>query len=119
MADPEQIESETENVCVNTVPMGEWLKQESPDCRPCLMGPVVDWYVGELEEQGKPELAGELKQVVDEIQDESEVAKVGEKMDAIKEAVGEGELRDRLREFDCTVQTYRTPEGEVETEPGL
>ena len=116
MAETETEQIEQNNVCVNTVPMGEWLKQKTEECRPCLLAPVVDWYASELEEKGKVELAEELRQVVDEIQDESEVAKVGEKMDQIKEAVGEGELRDRLREFDCTVQTYRAPEGEVEEE---
>jgi hypothetical protein len=114
MAETETEQIEQNNVCAGTVPMGEWLKQETQECRPCLMGPVVDWYATELEEKGRPELADELRQVVEELQDESEVAKVGERMDSIKEAVGEGELRDRLREFDCTVQTYRAPEGESE-----
>lgn len=107
-------ESQTHNVCQDTKPMADWLKEESAQCRPCLMGPVVDWYRSELEERGRGDLASELMKMVDEIQDTEEVVKVGEKMDLIKEAVGEGELRGRLKEFDCSVQMYS---GEATTLP--
>jgi len=117
MADPEvatpEAESETCNICKATLPMGEWLKEESAECRPCLMGPVVGWYLDVLKEKGREDLAGELNQAVEELQGEDEVVKIGEKMDAIKEVVAE-ELRERLKEFDCTVQVYaKKDEGEV------
>jgi len=45
------------------------------------------------------------------VDDKEEVDKIGEKMGAIKEVVPE-ELRNRLREFDYTVQVYANGEGE-------
>jgi hypothetical protein len=92
----------TKNACAYITNMEEWIKQ--PDdkiCRPCLLGPVTQWYRDELQENRLGELAKEVESAVDN----GEVA-LAAKLDEIKEKVSP-ELKERLREFDCHAQLYK------------
>ncbi len=97
----------------NLKPMKDWIKEKDPNkddpefCRACMLGPVVQWYRDELKEQGKPELAAELEQTIDEPDGPEDVLglTVCEKLDIIKESV-EIPLRERLKDFDCAIQAF-------------
>lgn len=90
-------------------PMSEWVKEEDTEgsCRTCVLTPVVQWYMSELEERGKKALAKELETVAEA--DDSDYLKICQKLDSIKEKV-EPALADRLLEFDCAAQTFKPEE---------
>lgn len=90
-----------------TKTMEEWVKSADPAiCRPCTLGPVTQWYHSELTEQGKPEMAKKLEELADGLDESSPDAMVilCKTLDTIKSEVPP-ELRDRLKEFDCEVQS--------------
>ncbi len=84
--------------------MQEWYAQvqakDTTACIPCAVPPLASWYYQELEGAGlrhqmeRLELAAATGDVVD----------VLGAMDAIKAEVSE-DLRERLKEFDCLLQT--------------
>lgn len=92
---------EANDQCKNRIPMSEWIKEDSPECRPCLLSPAAAWYYEELNDQGHTEEANHLKGVVSD--PDVSPGQVAEELDAIKLAAPK-ELRARLNEFDCTVQ---------------
>jgi hypothetical protein len=100
--------AEKETCPVGLKPMEEWIKEEDPDnCRPCMLGPVVQWYDGELKERGKVEMATNLEAVADatDINDSEQVLTLCKELDKIKNAV-EVPLRERLEDFDCAAQSF-------------
>lgn len=91
-------------------PMEAWIEGgEEEECRPCMLGPVVQWYESELREQGSPDLADDLVRAAQE----ATPAALARKLDTIKEKVGDS-LRERLREFDCAAQTEELDAAETE-----
>ena len=89
---------------VKLQPMAPWVEGGTEnECRPCILGPVVQWYRDELKEKGLSEEAAALVEVADN--PESSPLQVCEKLDRIKDEVGEP-IRERLKEFDCAAQTY-------------
>ena len=97
-----------ENKCpVELKPMTTWIKEEDPDglCRECLLGPVLQWYRDELNSKGHKTFVGEL----DELEKKAELLplQLCEEFDKIKGQVEES-LRERLEEFDCAAQAYRS-----------
>lgn len=96
-----------ENPCPNLQPMTEWIKGESEECRPCTLGPVVQWYWDELKEQGHPDVAQRLEKYVENLNDDNpdEAILLCEELDKIKSEVPE-ELKRRLQEFDCAAQLF-------------
>jgi len=96
----------TEKKCpVDLKPMAEWIEGEDPTgfCRECILGPIVQWYTGELEAHGNPQLAHALNQVA--TGDDSTYLEICEKLDDIKKEADES-LKERLLEFDCAAQTF-------------
>jgi len=94
--------------CKNLQPMAEWVKEEDPDtCRPCILGPVVQWYYQELKERGDEETAAKLETEVDVLTEDDieQAVAICKDLDEIKVAAPE-ELRQRLEEFDCSVQYF-------------
>ena len=91
--------------CDLTVPMEEWIGEyEGGDdefCRPCTLGLLVNWYVEELREHGKDDLANLIESVKERV--DVQPMSIAVLCDDIKGSVDES-LRLRLREFDCTVQ---------------
>jgi hypothetical protein len=94
--------------CENLKPMAEWIKGETPGtCRPCTITPVVQWYYQELKEQGNEEVAGQLEQEAEALEEDNfeQVVAICEDLDKIK-AAAPPELRRRLEDFDCAVQSF-------------
>lgn len=101
----------------NLLPMAEWIKGEEPGtCRPCMLAPVVQWYWQELKERGDEETAAQLEAEVDVLEEDNaeQVMALCKDLDEIKAAAPE-ELRKRLKEFDCSIQSFDPDEfsGEV------
>ena len=106
---PEVVEpKEEECACANLMPMAEWVKVEEPGtCRPCVLGPVVQWYYEELKEQGDEETAAKLEAEVDVLEEDDleQAIALCQDLDEIK-AAAPPELRKRLEEFDCSIQSF-------------
>lgn len=76
-------------------------------CRPCLLPPLIQWYMEELQEKGFDNLAGEIKTAVEG----GDPLLIAKRFDEVKENVPD-DVKQRLREFDCYAQTYKYEEGE-------
>lgn len=76
-------------------------------CRPCLLPPLIQWYMEELREKGFDNFADEIKTAVEN----GDPLLIAEKFDAVKEKVPD-DVKQRLREFDCYAQTYKYQEDE-------
>ncbi len=99
-----------ENVkpCPNLLPMAEWIKGETPGtCRPCTLTPVVQWYWSELKERGFEDIAAELESEVEVLEEDNveQVMAICKDLDKIKKAAP-ADLRKRLEEFDCAIQSF-------------
>jgi len=93
--------------CACIIDMREWIQQpDDQKCRPCLLGPVTQWYRDELQAKGLNDLATEVEKAVEG----GEIA-LATKLDEVKDKVSP-ELKARLREFDCHAQLYEGEEGE-------
>lgn len=93
----------------NPKPMGDWIQEPDPKvCRPCALGPVVQWYRDTLKELAQAEYAAELEKLADEtnVDDPQSVLTMCRELDKIKASVGDA-LRERLRDFDCSAQSYQ------------
>lgn len=104
------------NKCpVKLKPMEEWVKEgKAKECRPCLLGPVAQWYTEELKEKGHPEMAQKVEELADntDIENPEQVLTFCQELDKIKETV-EVPLRERLEEFDCEAQAF-DPDAAIE-----
>ena len=99
----EQALPKKDDPCASTISMRDWIQQpgDGKVCRPCLLGPVIQWYNDVLKEKGLDDLATEVVSAVEE----GEIV-AATKLDEVKDKVSP-ELKARLREFDCHVQTYK------------
>lgn len=107
-AQPEPLPDDFTCECpIPVKPMQEWIVEDvqGRECRPCALGPTVQWYTSELEERGKKEMAQELLSVAEK--EDINPLTLCEQLDKIKEQVG-GPLRERLLEFDCATQLYES-----------
>ncbi len=107
-ATPEAEPKQEEKPCPNLQPMAEWIKGEAPgECRPCILTPVVQWYWQELKERGYEDIAAELQAEVDVLEEDNaeQVMALCKDLDEIK-AAAPLELRQRLEEFDCSIQSF-------------
>lgn len=105
------------NPCPNLQPMAEWIKGETPGtCRPCTLTPVVQWYWSELKERGFQEIADQLEAEVEVLEEDNveQIMAVCKDLDKIK-AAAPADLRKRLQEFDCSIQSFDP--SEISTEP--
>ena len=117
---PEAEVQEGECACANLQPMAEWIKGEEPGtCRPCILGPVVQWYYLELKEQGDEETAAQLEAEVDVLEEDNveQVMAICKDLDEIK-AAAPAELRKRLEQFDCSIQSFDPDEFSEEIQTG-
>lgn len=99
---------ESAPACQNLQPMAEWIKGDEPGtCRPCILGPAVQWYWTELKERGYQGIADQLEAAAEsgEEGDDAQMIALCEGLDEIKKIVPE-DLRKRLREFDCSIQSF-------------
>jgi len=107
------------NPCPNLQPMAEWIKGEEPGtCRPCTLSPVVQWYYEELKEKGHEDIAADLESLADDLEEDNmeQVMGLCQYLDEIKSSMP-AELRKRLEEFDCAVQSFNPDEASEEVAP--
>jgi hypothetical protein len=109
-----------EKPCPNLQLMAEWIKGETPGtCRPCVLTPVVQWYWQEMKERGHENIAAQLEAEVDVLEEDNveQVMALCKDLDEIKAGVP-AELRKRLEEFDCSIQSFDPDEfsEDVQTE---
>lgn len=93
---------------VELKPMEEWVKEGKPEeCRPCLLGPVAQWYRDELEGKGHKDKAQVIEKLADEtdVNNTEQVLTFCRELDNIKNSVEEP-LRERLKDFDCAAQSF-------------
>ena len=98
----------TDDPCAKLQSMQDWIEgsNSEEECRPCALGPVLQWYESELNEAGKPELAQLLQKFKED--DTLTPLEVAETMDRIKDEAPD--LAERLKEFDCTAQVFSIKE---------
>lgn len=96
--------------CSNIKPLETWIKQESTDehCPPCLLKPLAENYLGELEAANADEEISKLE----EAWDSSDLLTIAKAMDNIKNVVGEP-LKKNLLALDCEAQCYRIAAAET------
>lgn len=98
-------------------PMRQWMEEKLQEdsnaekCKPCILGPVVNWYYTELEEQGKTDEAKTLEVMVEGLNEEDtqQLLKLCGELDRLKETADET-LRARFRDFDCEIQNLEVDE---------
>lgn len=109
-----------DSACPNLLPMVEWIKGEEPEsCRSCIIGPVIQWYFLELKERGYHDSAAQLEAEIDVLEEDNveQVKALCKDLDDIKAAAPE-ELRKRLEEFDCSIQSLDPSDFSSEALPG-
>lgn len=86
-------------------PMVEWVEEKDKDgvCRPCLLGPVLQWYRDTLREKEQWQMALKLARLMK--RKDVTPLQLCQELDTIKNQV-EAPLKERLEDFDCAVQTY-------------
>lgn len=97
---------------VELQPMAVWVLGETPGtCRPCTLGPVIQWYYQELKERGYEDEAQSLEEEANVLEDDNmeQMVAICSDLDEIKKAAPE-DLRKRLEEFDCSVQAFNPDE---------
>ncbi|MDP2729118.1 MAG: hypothetical protein Q8O55_01390 [Dehalococcoidales bacterium] len=107
-----------EKPCPNLQPMAEWIKGETPDtCRPCTLTPVVQWYWQELKERGYEEITAHLEAEINALEEDNDeqIMALCKDLDEIKAGAPE-DLRKRLEEFDCAIQSFDPTEVSEEAE---
>jgi hypothetical protein len=85
---------------IKVIPMSEWIKTEGILCKPCTLGIIVQWYIIAFSEDNKEELGKELEDI---IMNDASPEETCIKLDELKDRTT-GELRDRLKGFDCLIQ---------------
>ncbi len=89
------------------IPMQEWVTAKDQEgCRPCVIGPVVQWYWDELKGRGYQEKADKLGKMAENLDEENyeQIIGICKEFDDIKEDVSEA-ARERLKDFDCELQS--------------
>ena len=89
--------------CSDTVPLTDWIKADTKNCRPCVLPILAMWYMSELSEKGHPEESQRIQKVADKL--DVQPKDLAAELDSVK-AVEKlsPELRARLKEFDCAIQ---------------
>ena len=92
--------------CQDTPSMQAWLEADSATdqdaaCKPCVLPVVTQWYLEELAETGRSEMAVALEQMTKA--EDIDPLKLAQELDNIKERV-DPNFRNRLRELDCSLQ---------------
>ena len=97
--------------CELVMPLVDWVEKEGQEseCPPCDFSVIAPWYRDLLNEQGYPELAERIMEVVPEGQD-PDVLELARTLDDIKESVDNETVKGTLVLYDCMMQSYREEE---------
>lgn len=90
--------------CEDLKPMEKWVEEGTEEeCRPCILGPVTQWYSEELRENNYAQRADDLEELA--TQEETTPVRLCKELDTIKKEVPKP-LKQRLQDFDCQAQLY-------------
>ena len=81
--------------------METWVKEDSETCRPCLVAPTAEMYLGLLEEQKEDALKNDLLQAYKT----GDIVIICQEFDKIKTKAN-AELKIKLKEIDCEAQSF-------------
>lgn len=98
--------------CELVMPLVDWVvKREATEwpCPPCDFAVITPWYRDLLQEQGYPELAQRIMDVVPEGQD-PDVKVLAQALDEIKESIDNETVKGTLTLYDCMLQSYTEEE---------
>ena len=87
--------------CKGLEPMGNWVKGEGQECRPCRVAVGVGRYRKTLTEAGQGNLADMVSAALE--QEEDTLIKVAATMDEVK-ALAPPEVKAVLESLDCELQ---------------
>ena len=83
----------------------DWVQEEDEKvCRPCLIKPLANYYLGTLQESTEPK-AGELAKNLEKAWESADLLTIAQELDKIKSEVGD-DLRKELVALDCFTQSY-------------
>lgn len=87
-------------------PVSEWVdEQDGKSCHPCLVKPLVDYYLGTLHGNKADPKAGEMARNLEKAWESGDVLTITKELDNIKKVVGDT-LREELVTLDCFAQSY-------------
>ena len=98
--------------CELVLPLVDWVEQREETewpCPPCDFTLITPWYRDLLQEQGYPELAERILEVVPEGQD-PDVKVLAQALDEIKESINNERVKSTLTLYDCLLQSYTEEE---------
>jgi hypothetical protein len=84
-------------------PIEDWVQDKETDkhCPPCLMKPLVEYYIGIL---GKGKASKQLNEL-EKAWEKAELLTIAKTMDKIKSEVGD-DLKEELLAYDCYAQSF-------------
>ena len=101
--------------CDTVIPLTEYVAKvlEDPEgCAPCELSVITPWYSDLLKEQGYSDLATKIDEAVAPEGEETDILKLAETLDGIKESVDNDNVRGTLVLYDCMMQSANeNPEG--------
>ena len=100
--------------CELVKPLVDWVEAQEEqkwECPPCDFTLITPWYRDLLQEQGYPELAQRIMEVVPEGQD-PDVHVLAQTLDDIKESIDNETVKGTLVLYDCMLQTYKEEEAQ-------
>lgn len=87
-------------------PMSEWVEeQDEKSCHPCLVKPLVSYYLGALQDSKADPKAKEMARNLEKAWESGNVLTITKELDNIKKVVGDT-LREELVTLDCFAQSY-------------
>jgi len=86
-------------------PITDWVEEENgKSCHPCLIKPLVSYYLGTIEKSNDPK-AKEATANVKKAWESSDILTIAKELDKVKKEVGDN-LRKELITLDCFTQSY-------------
>lgn len=95
--------------CELVLPLVDWVeanKDEEGQCPPCNFAVITPWYRELLDEQGYPELAQKILDLVPEGTEDPDIGVLAAALDEIKESVDNENVKGTLTLYDCLLQTH-------------
>lgn len=91
---------------IKVKPIVDWVQEEDEKvCRPCLIKPLANYYLGTLQESKAEPKVGELVKNLEKAWKSADLLTIAKELDKIKSEVGD-DLRKELVALDCFTQSY-------------
>jgi len=91
---------------IKVKPIADWVEEQDEEvCHPCLIKPLVSYYLGTIKESDDPK-AKEAADSIKKAWDSADILTIAKELDKIKKEVGDN-LRKELMTLDCFTQSYK------------